>query len=81
MDPSCCVKQSDSPSTLDTYWEGPDQTNTDNSANDYDTPKYVVGRIRKSRVKDIQTSSREQKSPTRYNVFLLRAQAVIAEAA
>ena len=36
------VKQSDSPSTLDTYWEEPDQTRTDNSTNYYDTPKYVV---------------------------------------
>ena len=36
------VKQSDSPSTLDTYWEEPDQTSTDNSTNYYDTPKYVV---------------------------------------
>ena len=36
------VKQSDSPSTLGMYWEEPDQTNTDNSTNYYDTPKYVV---------------------------------------
>ena len=36
------LKQSDSPSTLDTYWEGPDQANTDNSTNYCDTPKYVV---------------------------------------
>ena len=41
MDTSC-VKQSDSPSTLDTYWEEPDQRNTDNITNYYDTPKYVV---------------------------------------
>ena len=37
-----CVKQSDSPSTLHTYWEEPDQRNTDNSTKYYDTPRYVV---------------------------------------
>ena len=42
MDTSCCVKQSDSPSTLDTFWEEPDQRKTNNSTNYYDTPKYVV---------------------------------------
>ena len=42
VESSCCVKQSDSPSMLGTYQEEPDQTNTDNSTNYYDTPKYVV---------------------------------------
>ena len=36
------LKQSDSPSTLHTYWEELDQRNTDNSTNCYDTPKHVV---------------------------------------
>ena len=64
-----CVKQSDSPNTLHTYWKGPDQINTDNSLYYYDMPKYVVRRVRRSSVKDIQSvvSSREQKPPTRYN--------------
>ena len=35
------VKQSDSLSTLSTYWEEPGQTNAD-ITNYYDTPKYVV---------------------------------------
>ena len=62
------VKQSDNPSRLGTYWEEPGQTKTDNSTNYYDTPKYVVDVL--DRVKDIQTSSREQKLPTRYNDFM-----------
>ena len=37
-----CVKQSDRPSTLHTYWQEPDKKNTDNITNYYDTPKYVV---------------------------------------
>ena len=41
MDTSC-VKQSDSSSTLDTYWAESDQANTDNINKYYDTPKYVV---------------------------------------
>ena len=41
MDTSC-AKQSESPSKLHTYWEEPDQTNTDNITNCYDRPKYVV---------------------------------------
>ena len=36
------MKYSDSPSTLRTYWDEPDQTNTDNITNYYDAPKYVV---------------------------------------
>ena len=37
------MKQSDSPSTLDTYWEEPDQRNTgNNSTNDDDPPEYVI---------------------------------------
>ena len=36
------VKQSDSSSTLRTYWEEPNQANTDNITNYYDRPKYVV---------------------------------------
>ena len=36
------MKQSDSPSTLRTYWGELDQTNTDNSPTYYDTPEYVV---------------------------------------
>ena len=37
------VKQSDSTSTLHTYWEEPDQRHTYNSStNYYDTPRYVV---------------------------------------
>ena len=51
------------PGTLDTYWGEPDQSNTDYSANYYDTPKYVVD-IRRSRVQDIHKSFRQQKSPT-----------------
>ena len=39
---SSSVKQSDSPSTLDTCWEELDQTNADNITNYYDTPKLVV---------------------------------------
>ena len=37
-----CVKQSDTPRTLHTYWEEPDEKNTDNSTNYYNTPKYAV---------------------------------------
>ena len=37
-----CVKQSDSPSTLHACWGEPDQRNTNNITNYYDTPKYVV---------------------------------------
>ena len=36
------VKQSDSPSTLDTYWGEPDQTDTDNITKYYDMSKNVV---------------------------------------
>ena len=36
------MKQSDSPSTLDTYWEEPDQINIDSSINYYGKSKYVV---------------------------------------
>ena len=42
MDTSCCVKQSNNPSSLDTYWEESNQINTDNSTSYYDAPKYVV---------------------------------------
>ena len=37
-----CVKQSGGHSTLHTYLEGPNQRNTYNIINYYDTPKYVV---------------------------------------
>ena len=37
-----CVKQSDSPSTLHTFWEEPDLRNTDTITNYNSTPKYVV---------------------------------------
>ena len=36
------MKESDSSSTLRTYWEGAGPTNTDNGTNYYDMPKYVV---------------------------------------
>ena len=41
MDTSC-VKQSDNPSALHTYWGEPDQRHRDKSTNYYDTPKNVV---------------------------------------
>ena len=60
-----CVKQPDSPSTLHTYyWVESGQINTDNITSYYYTPTYLRCRlVRRSRVIDIQTSSREQKLP------------------
>ena len=48
METSIGVKQSHSPSTLYTYRGGADQTNTDNSTNYYDTPKYVLDALREA---------------------------------
>ena len=42
MDTACCVKQSDSPSTLDTYREEPDERNIDTGTNYDDTSKNAV---------------------------------------
>ena len=51
-----CAKQSDLPKYVAHVLRGPDQRNISNSTNYYDTAKYVE-RIRRSRVKDINTSS------------------------
>ena len=61
------MKQSDSPSTLDTYWEERDHSNTDDTTNYYDTPKYVVDVLEGAMSKANRRFPRavSKKSPTR----------------
>ena len=77
---TCCVKQSDSPSTLHTHWEEPDQRNTGNSTNYCDTPKYVVVDVLGRAVSKTYRRLPESRYH-RHIITLLRAQVATAEAA
>ena len=74
MDTSCCVKQSDSPSTLDTYWEKSNQTKY------YGTRKYVVDVLEGAMSKTYRRL-RESRNHRHVITSLSRAQSVIAKAA
>ena len=80
MDISCRVKQSDSPNTLDTHWEEPDQRSTDNITNYYDTPMYAV-EVVGGAVPTTYSRLPESRNHRHVITTLSRAQVVTARAA